>query len=186
MYSRPQICYTIPIMTTGTSEQNFDHLPEALRQKPEAAGVGQPPREAREQQLETKPEAGAAAGPAITEVKTADFFNVLKRKKPRPSAIPQVRDEITVRIEKILEDGIGDAYNRLSPVAKQEFKLKGEQTARKIRDLLRSSHVKIKKIFRLILEWLKMLPGINKFFLEQEAKIKTDRIITAHKRQTPS
>ena len=36
---------------------------------------------------------------------------------------------------------------------------------------------KAKKIFQLILEWLKLLPGINRFFLEQEAKIKTDRII---------
>lgn len=168
-------------MTNGASEQNFDHLPEALRPKPEQTGAAGAPREAREQQLETKPEVGAT-GPGA-EVKTTDFFNVLKRKKPKPSAIPQLRDEVTVRIEKILEDGVGDAFSRLSPVAKQEFKLKGEETSRKIRELLKSSHIKVKKIFRLILEWLKMLPGINRFFLEQEAKIKTDRIISLHKKQ---
>jgi len=27
------------------------------------------------------------------------------------------------------------------------------------------------------LDWLKILPGVNKFFLEQEAKIKTDKIL---------
>ena len=103
--------------------------------------------------------------------------------KRRPKiAIPQVRDEVTVKIEKILEEGVGDAYARLSPIAKQEFKIKGEETATKIRELLKSTHVKVKKIFQLILEWLKMLPGVNRFFLEQEAKIKADRIITLHKK----
>ena len=34
----------------------------------------------------------------------------------------------------------------------------------------------------LIREWLKVIPGINKFFLEQTVKIKTDKIINrAHK-----
>jgi hypothetical protein len=28
-----------------------------------------------------------------------------------------------------------------------------------------------------------MLPGVNRFFLEQEAKIKADHIITLHKKQ---
>jgi len=80
-----------------------------------------------------------------------------------------------------MEEGLNDSYQRLSPVAKQEFKLKGEQTAVQIRDLLKSAHVKIKKILRLILDWLRMLPGINHFFLEQEAKIKTDKIIALKK-----
>lgn len=106
---------------------------------------------------------------------------ITKRKPAMP--VPQLRDEVAVKIEKILEDGIGDAYSRLSPVAKQEFKLRGEETAQKIRILLQATHVKVKKIFRLILEWLKMLPGINKFFLEQEAKIKTDKIIAISKRK---
>lgn len=94
-----------------------------------------------------------------------------------PPPTHKINDEITVRVEKIMEEGLGDAYQRLSPIAKEEFKLKGEQTSAKIHELLKSTHVKAKKIFQLLVEWLKMLPGINKFFLEQEAKIKTDRII---------
>lgn len=103
----------------------------------------------------------------------------------KPATIPKIyktytlppRDEMAVKVERIMEEGLKDSFSRLSPVAQQEFKLKGEQTAVKIRELLKSAHVQAKKIFRLILEWLKMLPGINRFFLEQEAKIKTDRII---------
>lgn len=102
--------------------------------------------------------------------------------KKRPTLPPAAKDEVIVRIEKILEENLNDSYQRLSPVAKQEFKLKGEQTAAQVRDLLRDSHIKVKKILRLIFDWLRMLPGINHFFLEQEAKIKTDRIIALRKK----
>lgn len=95
--------------------------------------------------------------------------------RKQPTLPPQ--DELSIKIEKILEEGLNDPYQRLSPIAKQEFKLKGEQTARKIRDLMRGGRIKIKKILKLILEWLKMLPGVNRFFLEQEAKIKAEKII---------
>jgi len=76
--------------------------------------------------------------------------SVAKRKlsdqilKKRKSIANPVRDEVSVKIEKILEEGLEDAYQRLSPIAKQEFKLKGEQTALKIRDLLRDTHIKVK------------------------------------------
>ena len=97
--------------------------------------------------------------------------------KPRPAMPLPAKDAIMVKIEKIMEEGLNDSFQRLSPVAKQEFKLKGEQATSQIRELLKSAHVKVKKILRLILDWLRILPGINHFFLEQEAKIKTDKII---------
>ena len=37
--------------------------------------------------------------------------------------------------------------------------------------------LKVKKVVNLIKKWLTMIPGVNKFFLEQEAKIKTDEIV---------
>ena len=75
-----------------------------------------------------------------------------------------------------MEQGLEDAFGELTPTQQQEFKLKGEETARKISDLIRQGKTKVKKIFELIFEWLKELPGINRFFLEQEAKIKADKI----------
>lgn len=125
-------------------------------------------------------QAEAERTPSETEQqKTPDTSTgeiIIPKRKPKV-VIPVVQDEVTERIEKILEDGVGDAYSRLSPAAKQEFKIKGEVLARNIRDLLKSTHIKVKKVFELILEWLRLLPGINRFFLEQEAKIKTDRIL---------
>lgn len=107
--------------------------------------------------------------------------NSLRASKKKPVIMPQVRDDLTLKIEHVMEDGLKDAFVALSPLEQQEFKLKGEQTARAIRDLLGETKIKIKKIFQLLLEWLKMLPGVNRFFLEQEAKIKVDQILAIHK-----
>ncbi|PIZ96300.1 MAG: hypothetical protein COX80_01830 [Candidatus Magasanikbacteria bacterium CG_4_10_14_0_2_um_filter_33_14] len=105
----------------------------------------------------------------------------LKQNKKKTNVIPIVKDEMTLRIEKVMEAGLEDAFKALTPLQKQEFKIKGEQTAWKIRQLLKKTKVKIKEIFKLLLEWLKILPGVNKFFLEQEAKIKADKILSLKK-----
>lgn len=110
--------------------------------------------------------------------KIENLKSKLKKQKKKPTQVPIIRDEMTLKIEKIMEEGLGDAYQELTPVQKQEFKIKGEETAYKIRQLLKGTRIKIKQIFKLILEWLKFLPGVNHFFLEQEAKIKTDKILS--------
>ena len=109
--------------------------------------------------------------------------NKLKNSKAKKTIIPQIRDDVTVQIEKIMEQDLNDAFRELTPIQKQEFKIKGEQVAFEIRALLKNTHIKAKNIFKLILEWLRMLPGINKFFLEQEAKIKTDKILALKNRK---
>ncbi len=101
---------------------------------------------------------------------------VQQRKKVVPNQVSQVRDPLTVKIEHIMEDGLVDAFREMTPVQQQEFKIKGEQTAIEIRHLMSQPKIKIKKIFELLLGWLKLIPGINRFFTEQEAKIKSDKI----------
>ncbi len=116
----------------------------------------------------------------IEPIQTAQTEGLLSRiRKPKTVVVakPFVRDELTLEVEQIMSEGMLEAFKALPPVKQQEFKMKGEETAREIRTLLLSTKVKVKKIFELILDWLKILPGINKFFLEQEAKIKAERII---------
>ena len=43
--------------------------------------------------------------------------------------------------------------------------------------MVRAYKVKVRDVVHLIREWLLVIPGVNAFFLEQEAKIKTDRIL---------
>ena len=110
-------------------------------------------------------------------------LNLLKKPKNIPLPRKIAKDPTMLKVEKIMEEGLREAYEKMSPVAKQEFKIKGEETAEKIGQLLKKTHIQVKKIFTLIFEWLKIIPGVNYFFLEQEAKIKTDKIIALKNRE---
>ncbi len=131
------------------------------------------------------PKEGISKKPEETENFLEEAIGGLKKKlrstKKKPTEIPKTKDNLTAQIEEIMEQDLGDAYNELTPIQKQEFKIKGERTAWEIRNLMKKAHVGAKTIFKLILEWLKVLPGINRFFLEQEAKIKTDKILALKK-----
>ena len=87
------------------------------------------------------------------------------------------KDEVTIEVEKVLEEGLGPFYSSLPPEAKPLFKKKGEEASQEISEMVRTLHVNVKRILQLIHAWLRTIPGVNKFFLEQEAKIKTDRIM---------
>jgi hypothetical protein len=120
--------------------------------------------------------------PSITPQTVAQDIPTLVNNPVKP--IPNHRDPITLQIEKILESDLADVFTALTTVQKQQFKIKGEETAHKIRQMLSKSKVKLGKIIELIFDWLKILPGINRFFLEQEAKIKANKIIAL--REQPS
>jgi hypothetical protein len=81
-----------------------------------------------------------------------------------------------LEIEKILEKDLGDIYVSLPPEKQRQFKIVGEQTAAAINELYNKGKLTIKKIIDLIRKWLSLVPGVNRFFLEQEAKIKADEI----------
>lgn len=88
-----------------------------------------------------------------------------------------VKDEVVVAVEKILEEGLGEYYGEMPDAAKQRFHAKGEQVAFEIAKMIRDVTFQVKRVLHLIKDWLHTIPGVNKFFLEQESKIKTDRLI---------
>lgn len=79
-------------------------------------------------------------------------------------------------IEHILEEDLQEIYTKLSPANKEQFRIAGEKAARDINTLLESATASLKKIVDIITNWLKIIPGVSKYFLEQEAKIKADRL----------
>jgi len=104
------------------------------------------------------------------------------------SSLPISGDEQKVRekkIENIMEDGLADIFLNLEPNKQNEFKIKGEQTANEINELLNKVKVKANKIIDLIKKWLSLIPGVNRFFIEQEAKIKTDKIMRLNMNKWP-
>jgi len=84
-------------------------------------------------------------------------------------------------IDRILSDGLADMYMKMTPEKQHEFKRVGEETTQRINAMLSETKIKVKKIISLIRDWLSMIPGVNSFFLEQETKIRTDKVIKLKK-----
>jgi len=135
----------------------------AIEAEPTVEAAPEREPEPEEKVVETVTEAPVVQEPVTTPVVA-------------PAPAPQ-KDRLEKEIEAIMEEDLMDLYLKLPPDKQQAFKLKGEETLGKIRQLVTASKVNAKKIFSLIRDWLKMVPGVNKFFLAQEAKIKTDKIL---------
>jgi len=84
-------------------------------------------------------------------------------------------------IDDILEDGLDKFFLEMSPTEQKHFKEEGEKTVFKINQLLDKTRVSVVKIVSLIKNWLNLIPKINRYFLEQEAKIKADKIFKINK-----
>jgi len=95
-----------------------------------------------------------------------------------PVTPPLVKDRLHREIESVLEEDLEEIYKALPSDKQKQFHDEGEKTAASIRALL-VHHTKkhARKILNLIKRWLRLIPGVNRFFLEQEAKIKTDKIV---------
>ncbi|MFA7088009.1 MAG: hypothetical protein WC146_01565 [Patescibacteria group bacterium] len=93
------------------------------------------------------------------------------------NALPSYQKQRELEIDNILAEGLGAIFLKMDQDNQKKFKKKGEETAATINILLNKTKINVGKIINLIKNWLKLIPGINKFFLEQEAKIKADAII---------
>jgi len=96
---------------------------------------------------------------------------------PIPSTAPTYRDRRAKLIDETLSEGLGNSYLAMNPAQQKTFKEKGEETVAKINTLLDQTKVKVNKIVSLIKKWLSLITGVNKFYLDQEAKIKADKIL---------
>lgn len=89
-----------------------------------------------------------------------------------PPKDPQLK-----QIEDVLAEGLSELYQSLPPNVQPTFKAKGEEVARQINAWAREAKLVAKNVLGLIREWLGLAPRLNKHYLEQESKIKTDRIM---------
>jgi len=87
------------------------------------------------------------------------------------------KDEVMTEVQSILQEGLAPLYATLPPDAKLRFQAKGLEVSTSITDMVKRFRVNTKKVLLLIRDWLLTIPSVNKFFLEQEAKIKTDKIV---------
>jgi len=125
--------------------------------------------EKTEKKIEGKDDKDRVATPVIT---------------PGPAALvsdPSYEDRQVEAIENIMAEGLNQVFLEMDKAQQKKFKEAGEETAKKINKLLMKAKASAEKIVVLIRRWLSMVPRINRFFLEQEVKIKADKILKIKK-----
>lgn len=133
-----------------------------------------------QEQIEKSSEQNGEISATETQQPTEKKGEAATISAPIPPAL-LIQQQREAQIDRILSEGLEDIYNEMSPEKKKEFREEGEKTVKKINELLGEAKVKIKKIIDLIRGWLAIIPGVNRFFLEQEAKIRADRLINLKK-----
>ena len=146
----------VEVSAEGTNVGVTEHAPERAPEK-------------KEQVAEHEVNVPVAVAPTVTKAST--------KTEPKATATAVQKDAVTVQVEHILEEGLGEMYASLPPDAKAAFRVRGEQISTEIAAMVRTFRVKVSNVLRLIRSWLHTIPGVNKYFLEQEAKLKTDSII---------
>lgn len=159
------------------------------RKQPDLPESGALPEDPFDEVMPEAPPAPEAGPEKVAEKEPTESDIVAGEKKPKPAApLPKSKaapapaparekSKMQQDIEDILSADLVELYQQMDAEKQQEFKVKGEETASKIAELVGSAKATAKKVVSLIIDWLKIIPGVNKFFLEQEAKIKTDKIL---------
>lgn len=91
------------------------------------------------------------------------------------------KSERLIIIEDILSEDLQDVYFKMDEANRKKFKEEGEKVSVKIEKLLFETKDQTHRIFKLIFNWLKLIPGVKKYFLNQEAKLKADKIMRIKK-----
>lgn len=95
--------------------------------------------------------------------------------QPLVTATPKT--EARQEIETLLSEGLTDIYQTMTPQQQEVFRQKGDEAASAIEQMMTGFKASARKVVDVIREWLSTIPGVNKFFLEQESKLKTDEIL---------
>lgn len=98
--------------------------------------------------------------------------------EPEPLPVVSTKDPLFMEVEHVLEDGLMPYYQAMNPKNQQIFQKRGEELTKTLTEMVGSAHLQLRKVVELIRRWLMLIPGVNRFFLEQEAKIRADRIAT--------
>lgn len=94
-----------------------------------------------------------------------------------PVVAPVRKDPALKAVEQVLEEGMEDVYAKMDASHKQKFNKEGDRVAGLVAEMVRRAKVKSREVLKLITGWLRIIPHVNRFYLDQEAKLKTDKIL---------
>lgn len=157
-------------------------IPIQPHEAPPGAGVEvalQPPAEGTtpEQQLPAEQAAVQEAAPGSEHQPAARPAARPQLPTPTAPAAATVKSATRKEIEQVLSDGLVPMYQGMTAQEQARFRRTGEETAGAIEQLLGTFKATAKIVYQLIRAWLLLIPRVNKYFLEQETKLKTDRIM---------
>lgn len=149
---------------------------------------GQSPIDVKRERPEVRTERPEAAVPPVRaerEVRPAERAPAPLPASPHPATAPAVKkrgekSETRKKIEEILAEDLEEVYVSLPAAMRVKFRVEGERAAAKVEALFHKAKLAIIDVIKVIREWLLILPGVNRFFVEQEAKIKADKLIHLH------
>lgn len=147
-------------MAQGAEKPIFEQpaaMPEGAIESPEAGtGFETPAAPAAERPSEPTPTLPAPAAPAAAALR---------------------KDAAMLQVEDVLEEGMREVYASLDDAHRKRFKAEGEKVAIRLAEMVRGAKSRAREILLLLTAWLKIIPGVNRYYLEQEAKLKADKIL---------
>lgn len=99
-----------------------------------------------------------------------------------PQATVMSKSQMLQEIEGVLAEGLEDVYQQMTPEQQVIFRTKGEEIASLLEKYIRQCTARARQVLQYIRGWLALIPGVNELFLEQESKIKTDRLLALQTR----
>jgi len=94
---------------------------------------------------------------------------------------PGTKSERLQDIEKEMSKDLEDVYKDLDSDTQKKVEKEGEEASREIEILIEESIETgqdiSKKAIKIVRDWMREIHGVNRYFLEQESKRKTDRIL---------
>ncbi len=162
------------------NHENGKKLGEEALKRPEVLGM-----ETEQGEKEIPAESGLEIKTKLErpEIKDTDEHLTEKELQAAKIEMPKLapasaKSKTRQSIENVLSDNLKSVYAVMPAGQKKKFRVVGEQTASKLELMMRGTRLKATKVLALIRHWLAIIPGANSFYLEQEAKIKTDQIFT--------
>lgn len=145
---------------------------------PEQTPESSPERLEVDQESESSPERTEGAA---SDVESGDVREVSTEAGVSSVSEAPKKDALRMQVERALEDKLWEIYLSLPKESRQRFKEGGEICATELRRLAERPKVRPRNVLALIKRWLKLIPVVNKWFLWQEAKVKTDKFMRLHK-----
>lgn len=160
----------------GIQDQSKPHLPQKSLKSFDDKAEFQPPlldKEKKEtfqtQERQPSPRESAKNFPLPPVLPSQTPIEDIREKKHGTS--------LHKEIDHILNEDMEEVCLSMTDEQRRDFITKEEEIASTIEQLIETAKITVKRVIFLIRHWMKMIPRVNSFFLEQAAKIKTDRIM---------